>query len=61
MVESLELWLDSTALSSFVTGNLYLWPALESIHFLGLSLLIGDITAADRWPDFGRRSLMGQD
>ncbi len=47
MLESLELWLDSTALSSFVSGSLYLWPALGSLHFLGLSLLIGTVGLFD--------------
>ncbi len=47
MLESLELWLQGTALSSFVTGNQYLWQAMESLHFLGLSLLIGTVGLFD--------------
>ena len=47
MLESLELWLAGTALSSFVARNLYLWQAMEALHFLGLSLLIGTVGLFD--------------
>ena len=44
---SLAVWLEGTALSSFVAGNPYLWQVLESLHFVGLSLLIGTIGLFD--------------
>ncbi len=47
IVTSLTLWLDNSTASCWVTGNEYLWPALESIHFLGLSLLIGTVGLFD--------------
>ena len=47
IVRSFTLWLDNSALSLWVTGNGYLWPTLESIHFLGLSLLIGTVGLFD--------------
>ena len=47
IVTSFTFWLDNTALSVWVISNPYLWPALESIHFLGLSLLIGTVGLFD--------------
>jgi uncharacterized membrane protein len=40
-------WLRHSTLSALVTGNLWIWPVLETLHFLGLSLLIGTIGAFD--------------
>src|SRR5262245_37461456 len=34
-------WLESTALSKALFGMSWLWPACESLHFLGLCVLIG--------------------
>ncbi len=34
-------WLESTALSKALFRVSWLWPACESLHFLGLCLLIG--------------------
>jgi len=34
-------WLESTALSKALFGMSWLWPASESLHFLGLCMLIG--------------------
>ena len=47
IVTSFRLWLDSSALSMWVTGSPYLWPILESLHFMGLSLLIGTVGLFD--------------
>ena len=47
IVTSFTLWLDNSALSLWVISNPYLWPALESVHFLGLSLLIGTVGLFD--------------
>ena len=44
---ALRIWLESTTLSSWVTGPIYVWPVLETLHFLGLSLLIGTIGVFD--------------
>lgn len=35
------LWLESTAISKYLFGLSWLWPACESLHFLGLAVLIG--------------------
>jgi len=44
---ALRVWLEHTTLSRWVTGPIYLWPVLETLHFLGLSLLIGTIGLFD--------------
>ena len=50
-IDSLQPWLDQTLfsvkfLSSFMHSK-YGWPTCESIHFLGLSLLIGAVGMFD--------------
>jgi len=46
--EPWELWIRATVLHQFVQDNgAWLWPLLESLHFLGLSLLFGTIGVFD--------------
>ena len=40
-------WLESTMLSKTLFGISWLWPACESLHFLGLSVLIGGAGVLD--------------
>jgi len=47
MEKELVAWLLSTSLSAAVTGNAWVWPVLETLHFAGLSLLIGTIGLFD--------------
>lgn len=43
-MEPWEIWVRSTALSAFVLKHgPWLWPLCETLHFLGLSLLIGTV------------------
>jgi hypothetical protein len=47
-MEPYRIWIRGTALSDFVnTNGLWLWPLSESIHFLGVSLLIGTVGLFD--------------
>lgn len=46
-MEPFRLWLLSTRLSMFVRESDWVWPVSESIHFLGLSLLIGTVGLFD--------------
>ena len=46
-LQTLRIWLEHTTLSAWVTGPIYVWPVLETLHFLGLSLLIGTIGLFD--------------
>jgi hypothetical protein len=45
--ESLVLYLKSTALAQFVVTTPWAWPVAETLHFLGLSLLVGIIGPLD--------------
>jgi hypothetical protein len=40
-------WLVTTRLSAFVTGYSWVWPASETLHFVGLSLLLGAVGLID--------------
>ena len=45
-ITALVKWLPTTALAHFMTGS-WQWPTAESIHFIGLSLLIGTVGLFD--------------
>lgn len=42
-----EIWVRGTGLSRFVLDHFWGWPIAESLHFLGLSLLIGTVGLFD--------------
>jgi hypothetical protein len=46
-MNSLALWLESTAMSRAVTHYSWIWPACETLHFVGLALLIGNVGVLD--------------
>jgi hypothetical protein len=46
-LDALAKWLESTWLHDIVIGYAWSWPTLESLHFLGLCLLIGAILVMD--------------
>jgi hypothetical protein len=46
-VEALVGWLTATHLSGFVSQHQWVWPACETLHFIGLALLIGNIGLLD--------------
>jgi hypothetical protein len=61
-------WLEQTALGSTVRESLWLFPAIETVHLLGMAALVGTITVfdlrllgwvmrRDRVTDLGRRLL----
>ena len=47
MLDALAQWLLTTRVSAFVTGRQWVWPASETLHFIGLSLLIGAVGVVD--------------
>lgn len=48
MIEALTRWLESTTLSqAFLDNGAWSWPLSESLHFIGLTLLIGSIGLID--------------
>jgi hypothetical protein len=46
-MQPFAVWLASTRLSGFVTGHSWVWPACETLHFMGLALLIGNVGLLD--------------
>lgn len=47
ILRPLELYLQSTPLAFFVRQTAWSWPALESLHFLGMALLVGTVGIFD--------------
>jgi hypothetical protein len=45
--QSLQSYLETTRLSYFMVHSDFAWPICESLHFLGLSLLIGTVGLLD--------------
>lgn len=41
MMDSLVSWLQATSLSQAIVFNTWIWPAAETLHFIGLTLVIG--------------------
>ena len=46
-MDSFADWLKSTWLSSFVVDYFWVWPASETLHFIGLAILVGVVGAID--------------
>jgi hypothetical protein len=40
-VQDVALWIEATPLSKALFGVSWLWPLCESLHFLGLAVLVG--------------------
>lgn len=48
MIDALTRWLASTRLSNwFLDNGAWTWPMAESLHFIGLTMLIGSIGLID--------------
>ncbi len=47
MINSLVQWIEGGAINSWVVGSAYIWPTMEILHFVGLSLLLGSILVID--------------
>ena len=47
MTESLVQAIEGGAINTWVLSTYWLWPLLEIIHFIGLSLLLGSILVVD--------------
>ena len=41
IMDPFSAWLEATRISTKMRDTTWLWPACESIHFIGLALLIG--------------------
>jgi uncharacterized membrane protein len=40
-------WIKTSSISGFITEKVWGWPALEALHFVGLSLMFGVIVVVD--------------
>jgi hypothetical protein len=40
-------WMESTSINGLVIGYAWTWPTLETLHFIGLCLLIGALLIMD--------------
>lgn len=47
MIESLVQAIEGGAINTWVLSTYWLWPLLEIIHFIGLSLLLGSMIVVD--------------
>ena len=41
------MWLEATSVSRAVTHYSWIWPTCETLHFIGLALLIGNVGVLD--------------
>ena len=41
MIDAFGTWLEATRLSTFVNSSPWIWAACETLHFIGLAVLIG--------------------
>ena len=47
MSDALVNWIEGGAINTWVVGSAWVWPILEILHFIGLSLLLGAIAVVD--------------
>jgi hypothetical protein len=47
MITSFSMWLEATSVSRVVTHYSWIWPTCETLHFMGLALLIGNVGVLD--------------
>jgi hypothetical protein len=47
VINSFAVWLEATSASRAVTHYSWIWPTCETLHFMGLALLIGNVGILD--------------
>lgn len=47
MITSFSMWLEATSVSRAITYYSWIWPTCETLHFIGLALLIGNVGVLD--------------
>src|SRR5262245_45655907 len=47
MLEAFGIWLKTTEISLFVVNYPWVWPTCETLHFIGLAMLIGSVCVLD--------------
>ncbi|MBD5771536.1 hypothetical protein [Marinomonas colpomeniae] len=46
-IQSIVQWMSESALNHYIVTHSYVWPTLESLHFIGLCLLFGSLLLID--------------
>ncbi len=46
-MNSLVQWIEGGTINSWVLGSAWIWPVMEILHFIGLSLLLGSMLVVD--------------
>src|SRR5438045_3416728 len=46
-MHALGSWLQTTSASMYINDHMWVWPACETLHFIGLILLIGNVGIFD--------------
>jgi len=46
-IQSIVQWMSESALNQYIVTHSYVWPTLESLHFIGLCLLFGSLLLID--------------
>ena len=47
MTESIVSWIEGGTLNTWVLGSSWIWPMMEILHFVGLTLLLGSLLVID--------------
>jgi hypothetical protein len=47
MSESIVSWIEGGVLNTWVLGSSWIWPTMETLHFVGLSLMFGALLIID--------------
>jgi hypothetical protein len=47
VIASFSMWLEATSVSRAITYYSWIWPTCETLHFMGLALLIGNVGVLD--------------
>ena len=47
MTESIVSWIEGGAVNTWVLGSAWIWPTMETLHFVGLSLMLGALLIID--------------
>lgn len=46
-IQCMTQWMSESALHHYIVAHSYVWPTLESLHFIGLCLLFGSLLLID--------------
>ena len=47
MSEAIVSWIEGGTLNTWVLGSSWIWPTMETLHFVGLSLMFGALLVID--------------